>query len=143
MKCYVIMVSKVFPKTHPKAGIDTNFVMKINAGIKKHTIRNNYDFWKNRIDNVKAGTAYISIRIWTGLPYKSKQFEVRKLYGFDGIDLQKIVFDGANWFATNILNTNILANNDGLELDDFNDWFKEPVINKPYALIHLTNYKYV
>jgi len=137
-------VSKSFPATHPKAGIDTNFILKINADLKKHTIHKNYEYWKNRIDNVKAGKAYLSIRFWSGLPRKSEQIETCKLYSNDGVDVSKVLFDGKGWLVNDlVVDTRTLAKNDGLELNDFNDWFKEPVINKAYALIHFNNYKYV
>ena len=35
-----------------------------------------------------------------------------------------------------------LANNDGLDFDDFVDWFKQYDLTKPMAVIHFTNFRY-
>jgi len=39
LKCYPIMVAKHFPAKHHKAGIETNFDVKIKNNIKIHTIQ--------------------------------------------------------------------------------------------------------
>jgi hypothetical protein len=78
----VIIVSKVFPKKHPSAGYPTYFVQKILNSLlpkkykpiteignppKHHTIRAGHRW--------KVGEM-ASIRVWTGLPYRSKQNEI-------------------------------------------------------------------
>ena len=98
----VIIFSREFPKSHPKAGKKTHFVeqfynsifpkdnlidypegIEINAtilGIKKHTIR------KGNRWNV--GDKF-SPRVWSGTPRKSKQIiiskdiEIKKIYNFE------------------------------------------------------------
>lgn len=42
MKTYVLTISKTFQKTHKKGGLETNFVVKINSLLKKHTTRCNF-----------------------------------------------------------------------------------------------------
>jgi len=134
------MVAKKFPAPHPKAGIETNFNLKIQNHIKIHTIRNNYEYWKKRIENIKAGKAFLSLREWNGKAYQSNQFELMKLYK---TDIQKIIFDGNNWKVNN-KNIDIvtLSTKDGLAPCDFDDWFNKPKINDPYALIHFSNFRY-
>lgn len=140
MKKYVLIVSERFPATHKRAGEKTNFIQQIKDGVKKHTIRGNYDLWKKRIDEIQAGKAYLSIRIWTGKPYNSKQKEILQLtevgiqklesfhffYGIDGIDSE--------------VTTENLAVNDGLPTKDFEDWFKKA--KYPMAIIHFTDFRY-
>ena len=75
-KCYTLIISKHFPKSHPRAGEPTEFLQKIEDYDKVHTIRANYDFWKKRFEKIVKGEAYLSIRVWSGVPYKSKQVEI-------------------------------------------------------------------
>lgn len=147
----VIKFSRVFPKTHPKAGQPTYFVEQIYnclysknnlmdypigldidesiKGIKHHTIRAGNRF--------KVGEKF-SPRVWSGKPYKSKQIiiapdiEVKKVYDFEievDEDYLAILIDGkAFWesnfrFKVNDDGLKFLAKNDGLELEDFKTWF--------------------
>ena len=75
MKTHVLIVSRTFPKKHPKAGQPTYFDSKILLTIdptihavveldgevttekKLTTIRSNYELWKKRIDEVNQGIA--------------------------------------------------------------------------------------
>lgn len=60
MKTYVLTLSKVFPKTHKRAGEETEFELKFVFGgnlEKKHTIRANYPLWEYRISEVQKGRA--------------------------------------------------------------------------------------
>lgn len=78
MKTYVLTLSKVFPKTHKRAGEPTDFELLFkdnNYFDKIHTIRANYPLWKQRISEIQAGRAVLSVRQWTGNPYRSKQVE--------------------------------------------------------------------
>lgn len=81
------MVSRTFPATHPRKGEATGFIDKVATGEKRHTIRGNYKLWKHRIEQVKAGKAYLSLRYWTGKPYASKQTEFMRVYD---ANIQKI-----------------------------------------------------
>lgn len=76
MITYVLTLAKRFPATHPKKGTPTHFFTKILQEEKLHTIRGNYDLWKRRIDKINAGKAVLSIREWTGIPYRSPQREL-------------------------------------------------------------------
>lgn len=85
MKTYVITVSEKFPTKHKRKGEPTFFRENILAVKKIHTIRNNYEFWKKRIDEVQNGNAVLSIRVWTGKPYASPQEEITYLTDEDGV----------------------------------------------------------
>jgi hypothetical protein len=92
-KVYVLMISRVFPATHPRRGEDTYFREKILAGQgfgptdfqgdtwpaketdekKITTLRENYDHWARRAEKINRGEAVLSLRQWTGSPYNYKR----------------------------------------------------------------------
>jgi len=144
IKKYVVTVSRHFPKSHNKSGLPTMFVDGIGAGTKLHTIRSNYGLWHKRIDNVIKGEAVISVRYWTGKPYNSPQCEFLQLDASSGIGLQKI--DNPTNVDCAVIDSScvswgVIANNDGLNLDDFSDWFKVKT-SEPMAIIHFTAFRY-
>lgn len=154
MKTYVLMVSERFPQTHKRKGELTYFPTKIKNGEKIHTIRANYPLWKNRIEQVQKGEAIISLRYWSGKPYKSKQIEFCQLDNNSGIGVQALYFeferllepfvsseDSENGTQT-YLSTHKIAVNDGLIYPDFKEWFKSYKLNEPMAIIHFTHYRY-
>lgn len=152
----VIIFSRVFPAYHPKVGQPTYFVEQIYNSIyrdksgdwsdalgttsnyvvdvdttilgrKHHTIRNG-NRWK-------VGDKF-SPRVWSGKPYNSKQIilcpdvEIVATYNFD-IDeygvISSSIIGGRGYY--DIIGE--VAKNDGLELCDFEAWFK---LNKPKPL---------
>ena len=144
LKTHVITVSRYFLKSHPKAGRTTGFVNAILNGTKIHTIRHNYDLWKERIDEVNAGKAILSVRYWTGKPYQSKQQEFIRFDKNSGIDVQKLEDPNNFVWATiedRMYDWKDIAKNDGLSLIDFGDWFKG-VGSEPMAIIHFTEFRY-
>lgn len=147
MKTYVLMVSVKFPKNHIKAGKPTGFVEKI-PNIKIHTLRSNYHLWKKRFTEIEKGNACLSVRVWQDKAYRSKQLEVYRFNKSHGIGIEKyrkdissIVSDDGNRIVT--MSREILANNDGLQKDDFNNWFKHHNILQPLAVIHFTKFRYL
>lgn len=157
MKTYVLTVNRFFPKTHKRAGEKTNFSQKLQLGIKNipnsvmydeecdlvidrkiHTIRKNVDFWKKRISEIQRGNAILSIRYWSGKPYNSKQVEICQLNRFSGIGLEEVIIPCMN----DIEEIKKLALNDGLSLEDFEEWFKKYDFSKPLAIIHFTAFRY-
>lgn len=160
MKTYVITLSAVFPKTHSRAGQPTDFAENFRK-TKLHTIRANYPLWFKRFEQIDDGEACLSVRQWTGLPYRSKQLEIARLTKDDGISLQRLDFttdrDG-NVLALFKISDAIqhlgkihlpafptytnLANNDGLSLADWREWFKNYDLTKPLAVIQFTKFKY-
>ena len=168
-KCYVLLVSRMFPGTHVQAGSPTHFVEKIckalgkeppvpyggwdawevkallNAAPKLHTIRLNYDLWKKRFDEVNAGTAYLSLRYWTDLPYKSPQEEFLQLHNTDGIGIQKLSFPLGVFIDDYDADVSIkdIAKNDGLSWEDFKSWFGEIKYGSEFVIIHFTDFRYL
>ena len=155
MKTFVLTVSRTFPKTHKRAGEQTHFTEKIACGVfcpgdcsdcnfknpKIHTIRGNYELWEKRAKEINEGRAILSIRYWSGKPYRSKQVE---LYKLEEIGLQKLD-NPKNFVWAEIdgkkCNWEDVAKNDGLSFDDFCEWFKVRQ-NSPMAVIHFTQWRY-
>lgn len=144
MKTYVLIVSTSFPKSHPKVGTSTFFLKSIKEGKKIHTIRKNYDLWEKRIQEVQNGTAILSIRYWTGLPYKSPQQEFTQITKEDMPGVEKVYHTPHGWYLNNNhqLDTWALANNDGLKEYHFESWFKDPS-SEPLAIIHFSSFRYL
>ena len=144
MVTYVLMVSEFFPKTHKKSGSPTGFPLSIKHYDKIHTIRGNYDLWAKRFEKINKGEAILSVRIWSGKPYQSKQKEIIKYHKVHEIGIQKLD-DPANFEFALIhgkkVNWELIAKNDGLSFVDFCDWFKVRT-DKPMAIIHFTNFRY-
>ena len=159
-KTYVITLSRVFPAKHSKAGEPTKFRDAFNAGQvfnrgseclyvrpKLHTIRANYPLWEKRIKEVQDGKAVLSVRQWTGKPYRSKQVEIARLTAANGVGIQMLRFLGYNFNGGYIRNgvypsDKILAKNDGLSLADWEAWFRGYDLSKPLAIIHFTKFRY-
>lgn len=144
MKTYNIMLSQVFPATHARAGQPTGFKENL-CKTKLHTIRANYEFWKNRFEQIKKGEACLSIRQWTGKPYRSKQVEIARLTREDGIGIERLTFARSTHILPYINYKPVcvarLANNDGLTIDDWKEWFKDYDLSKPLAIIHFTKFR--
>lgn len=151
IKTFVLTVSEKFPSTHFRKGEETGFVEKILQKTKIHTIRKNYPLWKKRIEQIQKGEAILSIRVWTGAPYKSPQKEIIQLDQYSGIGVQRIFIDFINlWFEvsepkieTEYYNSlDDLSKNDGLVIEDFEKWFKGISPEEPLAIIHFTKFRY-
>ena len=169
MKTHVLMISRVFPKTHPRRGEPTNFAEKIRHGLsdnrgifletnrrlgmqkttiitngKLHTIRENYDLWAKRADQINAGAFELSVREWSGEPYRSKQREIIRL---NKISVQRVsvVSDNRRFYSTEVdgkpVDLDLIAKNDGLAHNDFMGWFRKGLTDG--ALIHFTDFRYV
>lgn len=151
LKKHVIMLSAFFPVTHPRKGEPTGFKDKLASGEKIHTIRANYAYWKKKIDEVNLGIAYLSIRQWSGQPYKSKQVEIATITGKHNISIQKVKVDimslnGKHIPIIGIENAKTFSNgtviaNDGLSEVDFCHWFKGKSLRNG-GIIHFTEFTY-
>jgi hypothetical protein len=151
----VLTVSKTFFPKHPKAGQLTYFEEKItafqgNAYKKIHTCRSNYGYWAKRISRLKETGGVLSVRQWSGKPYRSPQEIVIDIPA-EQISVQKLTFDkdrdgnvSLKFFNVdgNFLELETLANNDGLSLEDFKSWFKGYDLSAPLAIIHFTKFRY-
>lgn len=155
MKTYVLTVSEKFPKTHPKSGEPTNFPMSIKHYDKIHTIRGNYDLWAKRFEKINAGEAVLSVRVWEGKPYNSKQREIfrydyRRKIGIEKLNMDTfdVGRDDNNDVYLNfevgktMVSADLLAKNDGLSYEDFENWFKGYDFSRPMAVIHFTDFRY-
>lgn len=158
MKTYVITLSRHFLANHKRAGEETHFKEKFILGqgltdydtpsmAKIHTIRANYPLWEKRIKEVQEGRAVLSIRQWTGKPYRSKQVEIARLTATNGVGIQMLRFLGDNFNGGYIRNgvypsDKILAKNDGLSLADWEAWFRGYDLSKPLVIIHFTKFRY-
>ena len=159
MKTCVITLSRYFPVKHSKAGEPTKFRDAFNAGQvfnrgseclyvrpKLHTIRANYPLWEKRIKEVQEGNAVLSVRQWTGKPYRSKQVEIARLTAKDGVGVQMLEFTDSRlrfpYIDDNWENMTTLAKNDGLSLEDWVEWFRGYDLSKPLAIIHFTKFRF-
>lgn len=163
IKTYVLTLSTAFPVGHSRAGSPTYFKEKVTAkefpviiehsaghstiinGRKLHTIRANYPLWEARFREIQRGEAVLSIRQWSGAPYRSKQVEIAQLSSEDGIGIQLLkLADLTNPTYINGQQVDLLslAFNDGLNYRDWQEWFKEYDLSQPLAIIHFTNYRY-
>lgn len=150
MKTYPLIISEWFPQSHPRAGEPTRFFLAVHSGKKKHTIRNNPEWWQPRIEKVAAGEALLSLRQWSGIPYRSKQRKVWNVakYHCPGIEYIKrshtigefIISDGTGFSA---FPAREIAKNDGLEVEDFLDWFQDWPVGEWKVIIHFSIFRYL
>lgn len=119
----------------------------VNFRKKIHTIRANYPLWEQRFAEIERGDACLSVRQWTGKPYRSPQVEIGRLTHADGIGIQK--YEDYTPFSPVIdeqINPIVLekelALNDGLLLADWRDWFKGYDKTQPMVIIHFTKFRY-
>lgn len=172
-RTYYLTLSQTFPATHPRKGEPTYFKEKVMDaicvahgidrrpkgiidglhGYKLHTIRGNYDRWYKIFEQIYAGEACLSLRVWSGKPYRSKMIEIARLTKDDGIGIQKLEFmrehDGGERRLAlpmieghGVYTVSLLANNDGLTLEDWLYWFRNYDLSKPLAIIHFTKFRY-
>ena len=149
------MLSQTFPAKHPRHGEPTFFKDKIHAAIthndeywnKLHTMRSNYDLWSKRFQKIYEGKACLSLRVWSGKPYHSKQIEIARLTKEDGIGLQRLEFYNGCLqqpilSSGRTINAELVAKNDGLPFESWKDWFRNSDTSKPLAIIHFTKFRY-
>lgn len=137
LKTYVLMVSRFFPAGHPSAGQPTGFDVDLLLGLKIHTIRHNWKLWEKRINEVKKGNAILSLRYWSGAPYRSKQVEIRRI-------------DKRNDPGLEVISAAMIRENpqrysyhDGfLDPQDFLDWFSKYPDDEKLGIIHFTGFRY-
>jgi hypothetical protein len=142
-----IMCSRVFPKGHPKVGQPTFFIESIfnslypgigldNIADPIREMVNDFALMANvhsKHHTIRAGSRFkpgdmVSLRVWAGRPYCSKQIEfaqveVKKVWGIEinviqtspvmRIENKPLTYDAGKE----------LAANDGLLLTDFISWF--------------------
>ena len=150
----VITFSRQFPVSHPKKGEPTFFPESIINGLGLHVEyiqRQKFDWMSDfalslndpKFHTIRAGNRWkvgdwFSPRVWSGKPYASKQIQfasdiqIKKIWEFEFINSTyngEFGHDKGRWFLIdNIVISDyergLLAKNDGLDEDDFIDWFK-------------------
>ena len=132
------MVARTFPQSHFLCNQPTYFERKILKGLKIHTIR------ANTKGHFKDGET-LSLRVWTGLPYRSKQREFAQMtIHLEPVD---IVCHSNLDLEFSVVGAEVdpleLILNDGLEEDAFMDWFF-PTGPSSWSgdILHFTNLKY-
>jgi hypothetical protein len=118
------------------------------------TIRENYDLWARRAEKINAGEAILSLRQWSGKPYRSKQVEFLKLekIGVQRIKITNVVSDVFGdpivrkhhslqviIDKVRLINSLFIVKNDGLNEQDFKWWFNKDIDG---VIIHFTDFKY-
>lgn len=148
MKTHVLILSQTFPKGHSDAGKPTRFGASLVQQVKIHTIRENYGDWEKKMKEIQDGEAVLSVRVWEGTPYRSKQMELLRLDKDSGVGIQKLhSFDKDTAYFVgskgNVLPVPLqeLANNDGLSLNEWKGWFENNA-KLPLAIIHFTGFRY-
>lgn len=85
-KKVVVMLSTTFPVGHKREKQPTGFRESLLAGKKIHTIREDAKgLWQKRCKEINEGKKYISIREWTGRPYKSEQRIIKEVLEFNDV----------------------------------------------------------
>lgn len=147
-KTAVLMLSKQFMAGHSCAGEPTGFVDKIKAGTKLHTIRENYDYWAKKAEKINAGEMELSIRVWEGKPYNSRQVEVARLdklgvqqmeacYGSTDA-VPQIWIDGKEYLG----DIEHIARNDGLSYEQWVNWFFQKSNTFEGVILQFTDFRY-
>lgn len=157
MKTIVITLSKTFPRTHSRSGEPTDFSLYLGYGLnltedgmklcrhKIHTVRTNLPLWQKRISEVQSGQAVLSIREWTGKPYRSHQRELARLAASDGVGVQALKLTDLmqpTFIDGEKVELPDLALHDGLSFSDWYDWFRKVDLTQPLAIIHFTKFRY-
>ena len=104
-----IMVAKVFPAHHPKAGKPTGFSDAILLGIKWHTLRTS-------AGNLRTGDR-VSLREWEKQPYRSRQIEFARCF----VSITPMQING--WSADNAALCPIALRDGFVSPTDFVAWF--------------------
>lgn len=142
MKTYILLLAKKYPKYHKRAGEDTNFDLEFLSGNKIHTIRQNFKLWEKRLQS----PFILSVREWKGEPYKSKQ-QILKNISSDKLSYDKILVSSKSIVilrkTLNIVPNKSVCKNDGLTIEDFNDWFKNYPRVESMILIYFNNQRYL
>lgn len=149
-KKVILTLSRVFPQTHSKKGINTLFAVNLFAGRKIHTIRTDEkELWEQKVADINAGNKILCVREWTGRPYNSEQADIKQ---FVSVGLQDITITyGVDdekpqaWVDGKPVPIETLAKNDGLELPDFIEWFFGSVHTGNVfkgKIIHFTDFRY-
>lgn len=147
----VITFSRTFPSYHPKVGQPTFFVEKFwnsiyegkdrEEALISHELSGMWSAWCEMRElapkhtTIRAGHRFkvgdkFSPRVWSGTPYKSKQIiiapdmEVKNIIPIHIWKSDRIMIGHKSGNETlGLLEAKKVCKNDGLEFQDFEDWF--------------------
>ena len=153
----VITFSRFFPATHKEKGKPTYFVEKFWKGLQTigyseppyffseltglSTVISgeDYNHATPKLHTIRSGNRfkvgdYFSPRVWSGMPYKSKQIiiaediKVQQIYDITFCQKDEFLQVGEYNFYPNGYEEMILklAKNDGLTVEQFKNWFDKP-----------------
>lgn len=166
IKHYRMPVSRTYPTNHPEKGEPTYFIERILTALGKdegwmllpklHTIRGKFEKWAKIMKEVQEGRAVLDLYYWNGKPYRkgSTQFVFATLDKDSGCGIQKLLISKESNnkylgtiltpenYTTSYVSISVVAQNDGLQLEDFKAWFKSIDISKHVAIIQFTSFRY-
>lgn len=142
----VVTLGKYFGPKHPRKGQETGFIAKVADGRKVHTCRSNYGYWRAKIEKITATGGVLSVRQWSAKPYRSPQEVITEIpagiVGVQRLALRRerrvinhyaeeqdkpiataTYYDYTAEVDGHPVPLEILAENDGLTVDDFKAWF--------------------
>lgn len=151
MKVVVILTAKYF-NGHFKGGQPTMFADSVRQGKKIHTCRDNFNYWYEKIASLKASGGSLSIREWTGKPYRSQQGVILEVPS-DKVHVSELILwkkEGYYKATINdkVVDLGLLAKNDGLQNERDFISFMEPLFVKygrnviRLAVIHFSEFVY-
>jgi len=146
----VITFSRVFPSYHPRKGEPTFFVEKIwstemfkkdfDRGIIKDAFKNYEERnFEPKWHTIRAGKRWkvgdkFSPRVWSGKPYASKQIviapdiEIKKVWNVrinPNGNYTEVMLTTKSVNVFTLLSCGNVAENDGLDVNDFINWFQK------------------
>ena len=150
-KKITIMFSRMFPTTHSRRGEPTRFIEKVMLGEKIHLIRRQYDRWKHVADKCAETPYDIALCQWRATPRRSNHVQIGLMstrIGVQRISMQ--YFPETDSIIATVdgqdLDTKIIAENEGLSLVDFKEWFfgKNRTEHDEFngCIIHFTDFRY-
>lgn len=137
---------KLFNSLHRSSGIIfTNLysISNLNPGKEKETagfwetVQMNYDSLGFKGHTIRAGNTWkvgekFSPRVWSGIPYKSKQItiapdiEIKKIWRFKMNNGMCMIELEGKWSILLSEDIKAVAMQDGLSFIDFYEWFRNP-----------------
>lgn len=133
-----IMISREFPRGHVNEGRLTGFAGSILQGKKIHTIRGN-------ACRFKAGET-VSLRMWGGRPYRSKQVEFTRvrIVRIEPLRLVRCSEGLRAYCGNRKISVFELVENDGLTVPQAISWFfGDKRLGEVFAsIIHFTDFTY-
>lgn len=124
----------MFPSYHPKKGQRTMFVEKVCTWLSYDALGYISPTIIPKLHTIRAGNRWrvgdkFSPRFWEGLPRRSKSIimsadiEIKKIWHIEFIPTYMIYINETFYCSVGSERFDELAMNDGLNREDFRDWF--------------------